>query len=311
MNYIIYGTSRYFIEEEIKKIASNEKNKFYMNDIPLEEILNEIRYKSVFEENKSIIIYSADKCFKQSAKDEINGFDEFKKYVSNNKSQPLILVLNKKVNERIKVNKELLSLFKIISTPMVTKSSEFVFEINKICNENGIAFTNAALYLLAEKCSNDIDLAVNELHKIKNIGNKSIFNENDVELYISNYNLNNFFGFKDAVINKNFKKARKLLIDLESSKANIISIVISLEKEYEMIYNIKALSKRGYTNEKISATLNNMHPYRVKILKEVASKYTFEKLESIILYLCNLNYKLVTDDNLGYGEIKKFLIELI
>ena len=311
MNYLIYGTSKYFIDEEISKITKNNTLKFYMNEISLEDVLNDIRYSSVFEENKTIVIYDASKCFKQNAKEELNGMEDFLDYVKHNKNTKIILVSDKKINERLKINKEILSYFKVINTPIVTKAGEFTFEINKICNKKGIAFTNAALYLLAEKCSNNIDIAVNELNKIKNIENKSIFNEEDVELYISNYNMNNFYGFKDAVINKNIDKARKLLIDLEASKSNIISMVITLEKEYMTIYNIKALANKKYTNERIATTLNNMHPYRVKLLRKVSNKYSFEKLESLILYLCNLNYKLVSDDNLGYGEIKKFLLELI
>ena len=311
MNYLIYGTSKYLVDEEIKKITKNGLTKFFMSETSLEEVLNDIRYNSIFEEEKSIVIYEASKCFKQNAKDELNGIDDFLEFVKNNKKTNFILVSDKKVNERLKINKEILSFFKIINTPIITKSSEFVSAISSVCKSKNIAFSSSAYYLLAEKCFNNIDIAINELNKLQNIENKSIFNELDVETLVSNYNMNNFYGFKDAVVNKNLNKARKLLIDLEASKANIISIVISLEKEYETIYNIKALANRKYTNERISSTLNNMHPYRVKLLKDVSNKYTFEKLESIILYLCNLNYKLVSGDNLGYGEIKKFLIELI
>ncbi len=83
-----------------------------------------------------------------------------------------------------------------------------------------------------------------------------------------------------------------------------------LAKEYITLYDIKLLSTKRLTNDQISSMLNNLHPYRVKLLRESSIKYTEEKLEEIILYLCNLDARLVSEDNLGYDELRKFLLLL-
>ena len=62
------------------------------------------------------------------------------------------------------------------------------------------------------------------------------------------------------------------------------------------------------TNEDISVKLNNMHPFRVKTLRGISAKYSLEEIEKNIEYLCDLDYRLVSQDNLGIDEIRKFLI---
>ena len=311
MNHLIYGESMYFIKNEIKNIIGDKSYQIkYASESSMSEILNDIKYSSIFDENKAVLIKEADKCFKQTAKDDNQVFEDFKTFLKENKDLPLILITDKKISEKFKMNKELLSLLVIHKTPSVSKSSEYVNIFKNILKKEGFAFTQAALYLFANKCSLNIDIGINELNKLKQM-NKLIINEQDIEQLVSNYNMDNFYGFKDNVINKNYDKAVNILKDLEASKANLVSIVISLSKDYQLIYNIKELSGQRLNNDQISTKLNHLHPYRVKVLKEAGNKYTLEELKRIILYLSNLNYKLVSQDNLGFVEIKKFLIELV
>ena len=83
-----------------------------------------------------------------------------------------------------------------------------------------------------------------------------------------------------------------------------------LAKEYITLYNVKALVEKKYDNNKISITLDNMHPFRVKLLREVSMKYSLKELQDKILFLCNLDMKIVTKDNLGFDELRQFIIEL-
>ena len=53
-----------------------------------------------------------------------------------------------------------------------------------------------------------------------------------------------------------------------------------------------------------------MHPYRVKLLRSAGAKYTLEEIKKDIQYLCKLDLKMVSEDNLGWDEIRKFLLML-
>ena len=152
---------------------------------------------------------------------------------------------------------------------------------------------------------------MNEFLKLKDIKRDNrLITDVDIDLYVSNYNTSDIFSFKDAIINRNIEKSARMIDEMEYSKLEIIPIVVMLAKEYITLYEIKLLSTKRLTNDQISSMLNNLHPYRVKLLRESSIKYTEEKLEEIILYLCNLDARLVSEDNLGYDELRKFLLLL-
>jgi len=150
-----------------------------------------------------------------------------------------------------------------------------------------------------------------EFNKLKSIKGKArTITESDIEEFVSNYNVSDIFDFKDAVINKNITKSMRMIDDLENSKAEIVPIVVMLAKEFQTLYNIAVLANNKKNNDEISRCLGNMHPYRVKILRESSRKYKLDELKRHILYLCNLNLRLVSQDNLGFDEIRRFLIDL-
>ena len=98
--------------------------------------------------------------------------------------------------------------------------------------------------------------------------------------------------------------------DLEASKVNALPLTVMLEKEYETLYDIKYLSMQKLTNDEISKKLGNMHPFRVKTLRSSSAKYSLDEIEKDIDFLSNLDYKLVSQDNLGIDELRTFLLEL-
>ena len=101
-----------------------------------------------------------------------------------------------------------------------------------------------------------------------------------------------------------------MIDELEYSKMELIPIVVMLAREYITLYDIKLLAQANNTNEMISKILNNMHPYRVQLLRTTSMKYTLEALERIIMYLCDLDKRLISEDNLGFEELRKFLLIL-
>ena len=53
-----------------------------------------------------------------------------------------------------------------------------------------------------------------------------------------------------------------------------------------------------------------MHPFRVKTLRLISNKYDLDEIKDKILYLANLDIKLISQDNLGLDELRKFIVEL-
>lgn len=311
MNYIIYGNSYKLIDREIDKIVKDkDKTSYFMGESSIEDILSDISYNSLFEDEKTIIIRRAELIFsdKESKKDNLSKLLNFLK--DDNKKITMILISNSEIKDRTKLGKEVLSYFKVIETPSPVKSYEVAKLFMQIVSSEGYGISTNDANLFCTKCLNNIDIAINELDKLKLIKEKNtLITHKDLDL-VSNYNLNDMFGFKDAVINKDYTKALDMLDDLKFAKVNALPLVIMLGKEYQTLYDIKYLSSLRYTNERISREMDNMNPYRVKILREESNKYKIEELEDAILKLSNIALKLVSQDNLGLGEITNFLIEL-
>jgi DNA polymerase III delta subunit len=101
-----------------------------------------------------------------------------------------------------------------------------------------------------------------------------------------------------------------MLDDLNYAKVDALPLVVMLGKEYSTLYDIKYLTTKNFTNEQISKELDNMHPFREKTLRLISNKYELDEIKDKILYLANLDMKLISQDNLGLDELRKFIVEL-
>lgn len=316
MNYLIYGNSYKLIDSEIYKITSNKnKTTYFLDEISFDEVIEDISYNSFFDEEKVIIVKRAEKLFKtkQDSDKETKQkeLDSLLNYLNNpNKNVVLILESSEKPSSRTKIGKEVISKLKIIETPVYTKAYEMAKDVEKLIRNDGYIISQNDLNNFITRCVINYDIFCMEWEKYKKTHKPGLIKSEDIDEEICNYNLDDFFAFKDAVINKEIEKAMKLLEDLNTAKCMALPLVVMLANEYRVLYDVKYLALKEYTNEKISAELDNMHPFRVKNLRISSNKYSLSEIEKDIKYLCELDYKLVSQDNLGLDEIKNFLLEL-
>lgn len=311
MNYLICGNSFSLVDVEVEKILSGRKPiKYSLEEIALGEVLKDVGYNSMFEEEKVIILKDFE-ALNSSKKENEKAISSLENYLDNpNDLTTLIFITKEKVPSKGPL-KKIVSKLKVIETQFITKPYELAKKMDEEVRKGGYSIAQDALNVFCEKCATNYDLAEKELGKLIAIkGNDKMISLKDVEEYVSNYNTSDSFGFKDAVINKNLSKAMQLLDDLESSKMEVLPLVIMLAKEFEAVYNIKLLVLKEISNDQIGKEMGNMHPYRVKLLREAGNKYTLEKLEDIIKYLCDLDIRLVSEDNLGYDELRKLFLEI-
>jgi len=311
MFYLIYGNSFNLIQREIDKIFDNKKYETVsLDDLSFDEILNELEYSSMFEEEKNLVVKSFNKLF-ENKKDNFDQLETILKFLIDKKNNLTIIFLSeKKIELKPKINKDILCCLSIIETPVISKSYELANIMRDVMKNDGYGISQNALNMYAEKCNLNYDVALNEFEKLKRIKKDLLITEEDIENLVSNYNMNDMMTFKDSVIQKNIKKALILLDELEYSKMELLPLVVMLAKEYQVVYNVKQLFLNKHTSEEVSSILDKMHPYRVKVLREAGNKYTSEELVDKILYLCNLDLKIVSQDNLGYLELKNFILTL-
>ncbi len=310
MNYLIYGSSFHFIDEEIAKIVQDQPKSVYnLDETPLEEILEDVSYESMFVENKIIVLKNLSSIVNAKKENEERLARLCDYLRSPNEHITLIFINYEKIPSKGAL-KELLSLLKVIETPIITKPYELSKIFGEVIRKAGYTISSNDLDVFCEKCVSNYDIALNEFNKLRAIKKDYRITTADIEEHISNYNTDNLFSFKDAVLSRNISLAANMLDNLEASKMELVPIVVMLAKEFQTLYNIKLLALRRLTNDQIGNELNKMHPYRVKLLREASIKYTEIELERLILELCNMDLKIVSEDNLGFDELRKFLLLL-
>ncbi len=312
MNYLIYGSSFRLVDVEVKKILNGRtSNAYSLEEVSLKEILDDLGYDSMFQEEKVLILrdFETLNVSKEKADKTLASLESY--LDAPNANTTLIFTSKEKISASRGVLKNIVSKLEVIETPIITKPYELPKIFGEVIRKSGYNIAPNTLDSFCEKCASNYDIAASEFEKLRKIkGRDTRITDADIDEHVSNYNMTDSFGFKDAVINMNIPKATKMLDDLETSKMELVPLVVMLAKEYIALYNIKLLASKKMTNDQIGNEMGGMHPYRVKLLRDVSNKYTPEKLESLILYLCNLDKRLISEDNLGYDELRKFILEL-
>lgn len=308
--YLIYGESYRLIEEEIKKIIQNETNVITMdlNTTPLEEVIREATYVSMFQEKKFLIVRNA--FYFTSAKAKEEDLELLLKYFENPVSLTTIIFTSyEKIDARKKVYKEFAKKYKVVSLfgfsyqDILTKSREY-------CSKNKFKIDTSTLQYIMNACQNNYDLIYNELNKIfLYYKEPQLINQKDVEEITSNLLVDNNFKFVEAVVNKNAKLALHLLEDLYTLKVDPIALIMLLVREYRLMLSINVLLESGVRKNEIYQELGLQEWQFNKIQKESVSYYE-EDLRSILKKLALLDYKIKSGKGDRFLELKTFLLDI-
>jgi len=96
MFYLIYGNSFNLIQREIDKIFDNKKYETVsLDDLSFDEILNELEYSSMFEEEKNLVVKSFNKLF-ENKKDNFDQLETILKFLIDKKNNLTIIFLSEK-----------------------------------------------------------------------------------------------------------------------------------------------------------------------------------------------------------------------
>ena len=117
------------------------------------------------------------------------------------------------------------------------------------------------------------------------------------------------FILVNAVVNRNLKKAMSAAEDLLSNNKNDqVMFIAILAKQFRFLFQVKLLSKRGMSENKIAQILS-ANPYRVQKSLDSIYRVSLEQIEENLLHLAKLDQKIKQgkmDKKIGF---ELFLIE--
>lgn len=288
-NYLIYGVDKYLIDKEIDKIIKKNKIdnnsiiKYSLNEDSIDNILEDANTFNLFSDTKLIIVNDAN--IFASSNDILT--DKIINYLNNynNKSYLVFTLLSDKIDNRKKITKVMSDKGNIINLNKKEVDTNYIISYLK---ENGYQINMSDARMILNKVGNNLFSINNELDKLMLFKlEDKVIDKNSIDLLINENIDSSLFALVDSITNKDKNKMLKLYHEclLESDPIMIINM---LANKYILLYQVKRLISDGYSDDKIAKELE-VHPYPVKLARNMCYSYSVKEILDIILKLANLD----------------------
>lgn len=288
-NYLIYGVDKYLIDKEIDKIIKKNKIdnnsiiKYSLNEDSIDNILEDANTFNLFSDTKLIIVNDAN--IFASSNDILT--DKIINYLNNynNKSYLVFTLLSDKIDNRKKITKVMSDKGNVIDLNKKDVDTNYIISYLK---ENGYQINMSDARMILNKVGNNLFSINNELDKLMLFKlEDKVIDKNSIDLLINENIDSSLFALVDSITNKDKDKMLKLYHEclLESDPIMIINM---LANKYILLYQVKRLISDGYNDDKIAKELE-VHPYPVKLARNMCYSYSVKEILDIILKLANLD----------------------
>lgn len=288
-NYLIYGVDKYLIDKEIDKIIKKNKIdnnsiiRYSLNEDSIDNILEDANTFNLFSDTKLIIVNDAN--IFTSSNDILT--DKIINYLNNynDKSYLVFTLLSDKIDNRKKITKVMSDKGNVID---LNKKDVDINYIISYLKENGYQINMSDARMILNKVGNNLFSINNELDKLMLFKlEDKVIDKNSIDLLINENIDSSLFALVDSITNKDKDKMLKLYHEclLESDPIMIINM---LANKYILLYQVKRLISDGYSDDKIAKELE-VHPYPVKLARNMCYSYSVKEILDIILKLANLD----------------------
>lgn len=279
-------------------------NTYDMEEVPLENALEDLDTYGFLSDKKVIVIENI----------EVLKYDDFKKdfehlflYIKNPNPDNLLILESNKLNNTLKVTKEL---------KKICKYQEISIDIKSYIKNafKGYKIDTNTMNLLEEYCLGDYSKIANECLKLKNykMDDKIITKEDVIELVPKKLGDSKdlTFAFSRSLGLRDREDALRKYLELLSFDLEPISIIGLLASQVRITYQVKLLEKERLSDKDIAATLGEKSDYRIRKTRELTKYYTEEELLKLMQELADMDYKMKTEDVDGNHLIEMFILNI-
>jgi len=315
--YFLYGEEPFYMDQLTAYIEQNaldesikefNQSVVYGRDVSPKDIMDLARRFPMMGNYQLVIVKEAQ---------DINNIEGLEPYF-NSYLESTILVINykyKKLDRRKSFYKTLNKTKNVVLFESVRLyDNQIPGWIEKTVRLLGYQIDPVASELLSEYLGNDLSTIYNELEKlIINIKAGQTITVDDVEEHIGISKDFNVFEFQKALGTKNVLKAQRIVQHFEANpKEHPLQMISVMMYNYSMkVFLYHQLKNR---NAKEIAAELGVHPFFVKDYKTAASKYTTQKIKTIISQIRTLDLKskgVGSTDGTNYGELKELVYKII
>lgn len=317
MNYALFAENEYLVKKELDKLIKQLNEKYDCEtveydgndkDFNMETLLNDLNTFLFLSEHRIVVLnnptfISASKAL--SDKDS-NLFENYLKSPADFSSL-IIYVDNFKVDNRKKATK-LIKKYSEVYEASVLDDRAIESIVRSDLVKNNVHLENDAMRELLRRVTPLFDNWPMELEKLI-LNNKEIITLKDITLLISMSDGDNIFDLVNGVLNKNINQTLNIYRNLALSSKEPISLIMLLANQFRLLYQVKTLSDDNKSERDIASELK-VHPYRVKISKGIAYKYSYMAILSVLNKLASLEQNIkngLINPEIGF---ELFLVEV-
>lgn len=299
MIYLLYGSLDALITDYINKIIIKESiddiniSKYNSDDL-LSNIIEDASTISLFDDKKLIIVENE---LLFSSKKTIDTTD-LENYVSNYNPNTILIFVVKSdtIDSRRKLYKLIKEKGKIEEFNKITNINSYV---EKLFDGYNISYNTTNLFI--KRVGADLNNLSNEAEKIKiyKIDDKIITDKDIIDCTHEKIDIN-IFKFIDNIINKNKKESITTYKEMLKVGEEPIKIIVMLANQFRLMYQVKLLTSKGYTEDDITSLLHSKK-YPVHLAIQKGYRYSSDILLKHLEELADLDIKIKS------GEIDKNL----
>lgn len=290
--YWLEGEEPFFIDEIVdyaehhllsESEASFNLTVFYGKDADWASVLNACMSYPMFGERQVVLLKEA-----QQMKD----IEKLENYILKPLSSTVFVVSykDKKLDARTKFSKAVKQHGELFSTKKIYEN-QLPEWVQQMIAGLGLSINHNALLLLVDHIGNDLSRLKNEIEKISiNLNKRKTITEDDIENFVGISKEFNVFELQDAISQKNFPKAIRIIQYFQSNpKAAPLQLVLpTLYNYFSKIYT--ASSMNDYSENALRPLFYN-NSFAAKQALATIKNYGFSGTEKIILLLHEYNLK--------------------
>lgn len=307
MIYVLSGQERFMMDEKINELKKefncsqeNMNCNVYYGDKPcMQDVYEDYCTVPFFNDFKMIIVNNP---LFLTTKKGVKSEDEENYLIKclEQQSEEVILVFfyeGEDLDNRKKVVKLLKKDTKFIQFEKMSyhKIKEFT---RKAFKKRGCTISDSALEILIVRTGGDIMNLSSECDKLSLY--KQDIDCNDVLLLVSRPLEDRVFELTAAIVKKDTSMMISVYRDLMVLNQEPIALVLMIASKIRAMYQVKVLSRKGYTDKEM-ITMIGMNPYYLKRLLQEISQFEIDVLEKMLVDLQML------DEKMKSGQIDKKL----
>lgn len=316
MIFVIYGEERILMQRKLEALRKEHQchddtmnySVYRADENEMENVYEDLVTPPFFSDKKMVVLKNPYFLTTKKEKKENNDLDIFNRCLELEVEHSILVIYHDTHNfdERKKVVKNLrkkAKFFEIETLNHYTLSDT----IRKTIKRREASIDEEALSLLLSRIGTNLTTAIMEVDKLCLF--TSHIQVEDVNMLVTKPLEENVFDLTRAILNKEHKKIFSIYRDLMVLNEEPIKLIILLANQMRLLYQVKVLDRKGYTDKEIAKMLA-VNPYRLRYIRQEGKDFDSNDLLASLHTLSTLDIDIKTGKVDKKQGLELFLIHI-